>query len=171
MFINPSLSKHFNLGAGRGRRIWSQPEKENFRKSVSNLDKPDKIHPNMADDTIPVKVVSLNFLWLIIAWRKIWISSNVFSYTCFQALRIRPISTKEIENGCAEVVSIVPGRPQVSLKDQQKCFTYDYAYESSVGQAELYEDSVKPLIEKLFKGNFWKFWVAFRVFKLIFDIF
>merc|ERR1712018_497022 len=47
---------------------------------------------------------------------------------------------------------MVPGRPQVLLKNSQKAFTYDFAYPASSEQGQIYEKSVQPLIEKLFKG-------------------
>ena len=49
---------------------------------------------------------------------------------------------------------MVPGRPQVLLKNSQKAFTYDFAFPSSSEQGQIYEKSVQPLIEKLFKGDY-----------------
>jgi len=68
------------------------------------------------------------------------------------ALRIRPISKKEIESGCDQVLDVVPGRSQIYIKNSQKAFTYDYAYSTDSEQDSIYDKSVQPLVDKLFKG-------------------
>ena len=44
------------------------------------------------------------------------------------ASRIRPLSEMELGNGCQDVISVVPGRPQIVFKNSDKAFTYDYAF-------------------------------------------
>ena len=80
-------------------------------------------------------------------------SATYFNFTIFQALRIRPISKKEIESGCDQVLDVVPGRSQIYIKNSQKAFTYDYAYSTDSEQDSIYDKSVQPLVDKLFKGK------------------
>ena len=70
------------------------------------------------------------------------------------AVRIRPLNQKEIGDGC-EVALDKPlsGRPQIVLRNCDKAFTYDFAYNSSTEQAQVFTESVKPLVDQLFKGN------------------
>lgn len=44
------------------------------------------------------------------------------------ATRIRPLSQMETDNGCLDVVDVVPGRPQVVIRTIDKAFTFDYAF-------------------------------------------
>ena len=44
------------------------------------------------------------------------------------AIRIRPLSEKEETAGCQDILGLVPNRPQVTIKNSDKAFTYDYAY-------------------------------------------
>ena len=67
------------------------------------------------------------------------------------ALRIRPLSAKEIANGCDTAIEKVPGRSQVKVKEE-KAFTYDYVYSTDSKQSDVY-DSVKPLVNQLFQGK------------------
>ena len=68
------------------------------------------------------------------------------------ALRIRPLSSKEIDNGCDTAIDKVPGRSQVTIRNSEKAFTYDYAYSTDSQQSDVY-DSVKPLVNQLFQGK------------------
>ncbi len=64
------------------------------------------------------------------------------------------MSFKELEDGCEAVLDVVPGRPQISLRNMDKAFTYDFAYSTEVAQSNIYKESVQPLVDKLFKGRF-----------------
>ncbi len=44
------------------------------------------------------------------------------------AVKIRPLSEKEESAGCRDVLDLIPGRAQVSVKNSEKSFTYDYAF-------------------------------------------
>ena len=68
------------------------------------------------------------------------------------ALRIRPLSSKEIDNGCDTAIDKVPGRSQVTIRNSEKAFTYDYAYSTDSQQSDVY-DSVKPLVNQLLQGK------------------
>ena len=69
------------------------------------------------------------------------------------ALRIRPLSSKEVDNGCDTAIDKVPGRSQVTIRNSEKAFTYDYAYSTDSQQSDVYDDSVKPLVNQLFQGK------------------
>ncbi len=44
------------------------------------------------------------------------------------AVRARPLSEKEETAGCQDCVMLVPGRPQILIKNSDKAFTFDYAF-------------------------------------------
>ncbi|XP_073412227.1 chromosome-associated kinesin KIF4A [Dendrobates tinctorius] len=67
------------------------------------------------------------------------------------ALRCRPLVQKEINEGCKTCLTFVPGEPQV-IVGNEKSFTYDFVFDPSAEQEEVYNVSVSPLIQGLFKG-------------------
>ncbi|XP_047463966.1 kinesin family member 4 [Mugil cephalus] len=67
------------------------------------------------------------------------------------ALRCRPLVPKEINEGCQCCLTFVPGEPQV-IVGTEKAFTYDYVFDPSVEQEEIFNISVAPLLRGLFKG-------------------
>lgn len=67
------------------------------------------------------------------------------------ALRIRPLVSREVADGCQECIAVTPGEPQVVMGND-KAFTYDFVYGTLTKQSALYEETVLPLLEKLFKG-------------------
>ncbi|NXU53349.1 KIF4 protein, partial [Turnix velox] len=67
------------------------------------------------------------------------------------ALRCRPLVPKEISEGCQMCLSFVPGEPQVVVGND-KSFTYDYVFDPSVEQEEVFNSAVAPLIQGIFKG-------------------
>ncbi|XP_069603415.1 chromosome-associated kinesin KIF4A isoform X2 [Ranitomeya imitator] len=67
------------------------------------------------------------------------------------ALRCRPLVQKEINEGCKTCLTFVPGEPQVVVGNE-KSFTYDFVFDPSAEQEEVYNVSVSPLIQGLFKG-------------------
>ena len=67
------------------------------------------------------------------------------------ALRIRPLNPKEIGEGCQQCIDIVPGQPQVVIRNN-KAFTYDYVFDHTSMQEQLYNQAVEPLLDGLFKG-------------------
>ncbi|XP_052529555.1 chromosome-associated kinesin KIF4A isoform X2 [Tympanuchus pallidicinctus] len=67
------------------------------------------------------------------------------------ALRCRPLVPKETGEGCQTCLSFVPGEPQV-IVGSDKAFTYDYVFDPSVGQEEVFNTAVAPLVRDIFKG-------------------
>uniref|UniRef100_A0A672UTU6 Kinesin family member 4A n=2 Tax=Strigops habroptila TaxID=2489341 RepID=A0A672UTU6_STRHB len=67
------------------------------------------------------------------------------------ALRCRPLVPKETSEGCQSCLSFVPGEPQVVVGND-KSFTYDYVFDPSVEQEEVFNTAVSPLIRGIFKG-------------------
>ena len=68
------------------------------------------------------------------------------------ALRCRPLIPKEKNEGCETCLSFIPGEEQVMLGND-KAFTYDYVFTPDTPQVEVYERSVLPLVEGIFKGE------------------
>ncbi|XP_053328913.1 chromosome-associated kinesin KIF4A [Spea bombifrons] len=67
------------------------------------------------------------------------------------ALRCRPLVPKELNEGCKTCLTFVPGEPQV-IVGSEKSFTYDYVFDPSTEQEEVYKAAVAPLIKGLFNG-------------------
>ncbi|KAL9836776.1 chromosome-associated kinesin KIF4A isoform 2-T3 [Geothlypis trichas] len=67
------------------------------------------------------------------------------------ALRCRPLVPKETSEGCQTCLSFVPGEPQVVVGND-KAFTYDYVFDPSVEQEEVFNTAVSPLVRGIFKG-------------------
>uniref|UniRef100_A0A8C5TGB0 Kinesin family member 4A n=1 Tax=Malurus cyaneus samueli TaxID=2593467 RepID=A0A8C5TGB0_9PASS len=61
------------------------------------------------------------------------------------ALRCRPLVPKETSEGCQMCLSFVPGEPQV-IVGNDKAFTYDYVFDPSVEQEEVFNTAVSPLV-------------------------
>uniref|UniRef100_A0A8C8RM10 Kinesin family member 4A n=1 Tax=Pelusios castaneus TaxID=367368 RepID=A0A8C8RM10_9SAUR len=66
-------------------------------------------------------------------------------------LRCRPLVPKEISEGCQMCLSFVPEEPQVTVGND-KSFTYDFVFDPSVEQEEVFNTAVAPLIRGIFKG-------------------
>uniref|UniRef100_A0A3Q2QUM1 Kinesin motor domain-containing protein n=1 Tax=Fundulus heteroclitus TaxID=8078 RepID=A0A3Q2QUM1_FUNHE len=67
------------------------------------------------------------------------------------ALRCRPLVPKEINEGCQSCLTFVPGEPQV-IVGTEKAFTYDYVFEPTAEQEEVFSTVISPLLRGLFKG-------------------
>ncbi|KAF3706628.1 Chromosome-associated kinesin KIF4 Chromokinesin Chromosome-associated kinesin KLP1 [Channa argus] len=67
------------------------------------------------------------------------------------ALRCRPLVPKEINEGCQCCLTFVPGEPQV-IVGTEKAFTYDYVFDPTAEQEEVFTSAVSPLLNGLFKG-------------------
>nr|XP_010342895.2 LOW QUALITY PROTEIN: chromosome-associated kinesin KIF4B [Saimiri boliviensis boliviensis] len=67
------------------------------------------------------------------------------------ALRCRPLVPKEISEGCQMCLSFVAGEPQVVV-GTDKSFTYDFVFDPSTEQEELFNTAVAPLVKGVFKG-------------------
>ncbi|GFR40655.1 hypothetical protein Agub_g1240 [Astrephomene gubernaculifera] len=67
------------------------------------------------------------------------------------AVKIRPLSPTELDDGCRESLFVTPGLPQVSTG--QHNFTYDYVFgEGGTFPDSLYVKCVGPLVDGLFRG-------------------
>ncbi|XP_056263113.1 kinesin family member 4 [Pseudoliparis swirei] len=67
------------------------------------------------------------------------------------ALRCRPLVPKETNEGCQCCLTFVPGQPQV-IVGTEKAFTYDYVFDPTAEQEEVFNTIVSPLLCGLFKG-------------------
>ncbi|XP_034167408.2 kinesin family member 4 [Pangasianodon hypophthalmus] len=67
------------------------------------------------------------------------------------ALRCRPLVPKELNEGCQSCLTFVPGEPQVVVGND-KAFTYDYVFDPTTEQEEVFNTAVSPLLSGLFKG-------------------
>ncbi|KAI5096917.1 kinesin family member 4 [Silurus meridionalis] len=67
------------------------------------------------------------------------------------ALRCRPLVPKELNEGCQSCLTFTPGEPQVVVGND-KAFTYDYVFDPSTEQEEVFNTAVSPLLSGLFKG-------------------
>ena len=63
-------------------------------------------------------------------------------------VRIRPMTSKEIQQGGKPVLSVSP--PSISIGQRQ--FTYDAVFDSHVDQIELYKDVSCPLLKCFIDG-------------------
>lgn len=69
------------------------------------------------------------------------------------AVRIRPLVNNEIEKGCQRCLEVVPGEPQIVIRNTEKSFTFNYVFPPEVGQEEFYDTAVKEMIKYIFQGN------------------
>uniref|UniRef100_A0A2K5ETJ1 Kinesin family member 4B n=1 Tax=Aotus nancymaae TaxID=37293 RepID=A0A2K5ETJ1_AOTNA len=67
------------------------------------------------------------------------------------ALCCRPLVPKEISEGCQMCLSFVAGEPQVVV-GTDKSFTYDFVFDPSTEQEELFNTAVVLLIKGIFKS-------------------
>lgn len=67
------------------------------------------------------------------------------------ALRIRPLLSREVIQGCRVCTSVTPGNPQVWL-GKEMAFTYDHVFDTDSNQEQVYELCVRNLVEGCFSG-------------------
>lgn len=68
------------------------------------------------------------------------------------AIRVRPLVPTEISKGCKDVFEIYSDINQIKIKDSEKAFTYNYVFGPHTSQQDVYNKSVKQMIENLFNG-------------------
>lgn len=68
------------------------------------------------------------------------------------ALRIRPLVESETIRGCRKCLQTIPNENQVQVIGSDKAFTYNYVFDEASNQIEFYEQAVKRMVCKLFKG-------------------
>ncbi|XP_072302654.1 kinesin family member 4 [Eucyclogobius newberryi] len=67
------------------------------------------------------------------------------------ALRCRPLVQKELNEGCQCCLTFVPGEHQI-IVGTEKAFTYDYVFDPTAEQEEVFKSAVSSLLSGLFKG-------------------
>ena len=65
-------------------------------------------------------------------------------------VRVRPLTSKEIQQGGKSSVVVAPAGAVVGIG--QRRFTYDAAFDSNVSQLELYESVSAPLLKSYVDG-------------------
>ncbi|KAK7933814.1 hypothetical protein WMY93_004710 [Mugilogobius chulae] len=69
------------------------------------------------------------------------------------AVRVRPLLRKEMFNGHRVCVRVVPGTSQVMLDlGKKNTFSYHYAFGPESSQEDVYDQSVRPLLDSLLQG-------------------
>ncbi|XP_057469755.1 kinesin-like protein KIN-4A [Actinidia eriantha] len=67
------------------------------------------------------------------------------------AVHVRPLIGDERLQGCADCVTVVPGKPQVQIGTHS--FTFDHVYGSTGSSpSSMFEECIAPLVEGLFQG-------------------
>lgn len=76
------------------------------------------------------------------------------SSDCVQvALRIRPFVQSEIDQKCSPVVIKIENDPQVLVTAKKsETFTFNHVFDCTSNQQQIYDESVKSMLDKLFKG-------------------
>lgn len=71
------------------------------------------------------------------------------------AVRCRPMSSKEVARGCASIVTIAGKSVTVKgaeRNEEEKTFTFDFAYDEKVSQGRVYEDLGHPVVAQALDG-------------------
>ncbi|RYH09550.1 hypothetical protein EON65_40065 [archaeon] len=71
------------------------------------------------------------------------------------AVRARPMSRKEIDRGSINVVSVQNNVLTIKAADgtkEEKTFTFDYVYDGSVSQTQVYTDLGRPVVKQALEG-------------------
>ncbi|XP_068231625.1 chromosome-associated kinesin KIF4-like [Palaemon carinicauda] len=68
------------------------------------------------------------------------------------AVRIRPLVTKEVREGCQECLDVSDGSSQIVINGSDKAFTFDFAFPSNTNQSYVYDSAIKKVVKNLFKG-------------------
>ena len=67
-------------------------------------------------------------------------------------VRIRPLSSQEIEQGANTAATISKNNKTVSMSSRSNKFDFDWAFGPNSTQKELYDATCKPLISNIFEG-------------------
>lgn len=87
-------------------------------------------------------------------------AKNKSKNECVQVVvRCRPMNKKELNSGHTRVVDMWPSRgvveifnPKDELRENGKMFTFDAVYDWNCTQQELYEETVRPLVNSVLDG-------------------
>lgn len=72
------------------------------------------------------------------------------------AIRVRPFIQSEIGRGCVQIIEKSPGLPQLSVTGEttsakKEYYAFNNVFMPEETQEEVYDNSVKPIIGKLFE--------------------
>jgi len=62
------------------------------------------------------------------------------------------LNSHEGREGCPSALELIENEPQVHILNSNKAFTYDFAFSVESEQEQVYEEAVRPIVKKLFKG-------------------
>ena len=75
------------------------------------------------------------------------------------AIRCRPMSQKEIKDGCKVVIRVDHLRGQVGLRssnsesfDKGKIFTFDTVFRMDAKQVDIYNETARPIVDLVLEG-------------------
>lgn len=69
------------------------------------------------------------------------------------AVRVRPLIRTEIERGCQTCLEVVPGEPQIVIRNTDKAFTFNYVFPPAIGQEDFYNTAIKDMVKNIFEGK------------------
>ncbi len=68
-------------------------------------------------------------------------------------VRVRPLSTKETQDGSTStVITDSNGRILIGADQKKQQFQFDWSFQTSSEQRQIYDTMCKPLIDKFFEG-------------------
>lgn len=84
-------------------------------------------------------------------------SSSLSSDCVKVAVRVRPFVPSELNRGCVQVIEKSSDQPQLTItgtshSKTQDLYTFNNVFMPEENQENVYENSVKPIIGKLFEG-------------------
>eukprot|EP00040_Diaphanoeca_grandis_P024204 m.132813 g.132813 ORF g.132813 m.132813 type:complete len:788 (-) comp29632_c0_seq3:90-2453(-) len=72
-------------------------------------------------------------------------------------VRCRPLNSKEVSNNCEKCVDIDPHAGSIKVtkpesSSEPKKYTFDHIYDANCKQADIYDESVHPIVEDVIRG-------------------
>lgn len=71
------------------------------------------------------------------------------------AVRVRPLVESEKNRGCQNIARKTPNQPQLVVNSglkKNEMFTFNYVFTPEDAQETVYENAIKTMVAKLFKG-------------------
>lgn len=68
------------------------------------------------------------------------------------AVRVRPLVSQEKESGCRSCIDVYPETQQIVTKLKHDKFSFNYVFDSSTPQVDVYDSAIRSLVQQLFKG-------------------
>lgn len=81
------------------------------------------------------------------------------------AVRIRPLVKSELERGCQACLNVVPGEPQIVIRNTEKAFTFNYVLPPDIGQEDFYKTAIMDMVKNIFEGKIALLYIEAMVFK------